>query len=275
MAQAYGIDNYLWKSLTCGANNPANCSYSAHNCTDFAMQRIRYTLGLNCEFLGNALNWGPKAAAQGFAVNTTPALGSVLWLGANVLGASAEGHVAFVIGVGPGTFFGTKAAAGQVVCEQYNWTPCAWSIRVFPVSGGARFIHFKDLAAPGPPPPPKNPITSVMDVIFSPGGLLVLLGGAALFTYAELRKDKPLHGKVVGETVKLAGHGGGFSRERSDDRCKECGSESLFSGYFDAEGYAVPQSIHDHPEEDAGTVRYTTFCNDCGAEQVRRRRKAR
>lgn len=218
MAQAYGVDNYMWKALACGANNTANCSYSAHNCTDFAMQRIRYTLGLACEYLGNALNWGPKAAALGFAVNTMPALGSILWLGANMLGASEDGHVAFVIGVGPGTFFGVQCAAGQVVCEQYNWTPCAWSKRVFPTTGGARFIHFRDLAASGPTPPPaKSPITSVMNVIFSPAGLLLIVGGAAVLTYAELRKDKPLHDKVTTTATRLAGHGGGFARRRGSD----------------------------------------------------------
>lgn len=44
-----------------------------------------------------------------------------------------------------------------------------------------------------------------------------------------------------------------------EDRCASCGSESLFSGFFDTEGLAVPN------DSQPGWA-WTTFCNDCGAE---------
>lgn len=48
------------------------------------------------------------------------------------------------------------------------------------------------------------------------------------------------------------------------ETCNACGSESLFSGYFDADDLAVDNSI-DNPTADPA-VRWTTFCNDCGEE---------
>lgn len=45
------------------------------------------------------------------------------------------------------------------------------------------------------------------------------------------------------------------------DSCSACGSEDLFSGYFDLDDLAV--------SEDTGEgVRWTTFCNQCGTEQA-------
>jgi hypothetical protein len=42
--------------------------------------------------------------------------------------------------------------------------------------------------------------------------------------------------------------------------CATCGSDNLFSGFFDLEGYGVP--------DDSGDGwRWTTYCNECGAEQ--------
>jgi hypothetical protein len=47
------------------------------------------------------------------------------------------------------------------------------------------------------------------------------------------------------------------------DRCKDCGSEGLFSGWFDADDLA--RSLGPGEAEPPG-VRWTTFCNDCGSE---------
>lgn len=49
-------------------------------------------------------------------------------------------------------------------------------------------------------------------------------------------------------------------RRKGVDYCEQCGSESLFSGWFGPDDYAT--------EGDAPDDRYTTFCNDCGAEQA-------
>lgn len=44
------------------------------------------------------------------------------------------------------------------------------------------------------------------------------------------------------------------------DACIACGSDDLFSGFFDADDLAVT-------DDRAPGSRWTTFCNQCGAEQ--------
>ena len=53
-------------------------------------------------------------------------------------------------------------------------------------------------------------------------------------------------------------------RGTDTDKCQACGSESLFSGFFDEDGLAVPLG---QGEPTPPGVRWTTFCNDCGEEQ--------
>jgi hypothetical protein len=50
------------------------------------------------------------------------------------------------------------------------------------------------------------------------------------------------------------------------DRCRvpSCASPDLFSGYFDAEGLAVP-------DDSQPGWRWATYCLDCGAEWAPRR----
>jgi hypothetical protein len=60
---------------------------------------------------------------------------------------------------------------------------------------------------------------------------------------------------------------------RSSDNCTCCGSESLFSGYFDAEDLAFPLDMDTPAEQVPAGVRWTTFCNDCGTEQDKPRRR--
>ncbi|MFD1048174.1 CHAP domain-containing protein [Kibdelosporangium lantanae] len=43
-----------------------------------------------------------QAQAHGVAVNSTPAVGSIAWWGANSNGSGPSGHVAYVEEVGPG-----------------------------------------------------------------------------------------------------------------------------------------------------------------------------
>lgn len=44
------------------------------------------------------------------------------------------------------------------------------------------------------------------------------------------------------------------------DHCKACGSESLFDGWFDKDGYA----------NTTGEGVFTTICNECGQDQNKR-----
>jgi len=55
-------------------------------------------------------------------------------------------------------------------------------------------------------------------------------------------------------------------------RCPDCGSGSLFSGFFDADDYAVSLAIDTPSDRIPEGVRWTTFCNDCGSEVLPRRR---
>ena len=68
-------------------------------------------------------------------------------------------------------------------------------------------------------------------------------------------------------TDKSRSYGPNQSPEIDATHCKACGSESLFDGFFDGEGYGGNEQ----------TGRYTTICNDCGQDQNRpvRRRKVR
>ena len=220
-----GTNDYPWATDVCGANNPANCSYSIRNCTDFAMWRMRHDLGLPCLYLGNALTWAIKAEGLGYTVNGVPALGSILQLGPGVNGASSDGHVAFVLGVGPGTFYGVTAATGEVVVEDFNWHACAYWQHTLPIAGGTRFIHFADLTPPGPPPPKSG----LMGFVASPLGVLLIGGGIALVAWNQVRKHG---GGGFSEALKPEGPraqalrgavtpGHGFARERTDARADD------------------------------------------------------
>lgn len=59
---------------------------------------------------------------------------------------------------------------------------------------------------------------------------------------------------------------------KNSDHCKCCGSDSLFSGWFDADGFAVTHNITDTTFPDAT---WQTFCNDCGTQQDVPRRRSR
>lgn len=48
---------------------------------------------------------------------------------------------------------------------------------------------------------------------------------------------------------------------RQEDRCPDCGSTDLFSGWYDADGLAVPLGIGDPTPPG---VTWQTSCNQCG-----------
>lgn len=60
-------------------------------------------------------------------------------------------------------------------------------------------------------------------------------------------------------TDESRSYGPNQSPEIDVSRCKACGSESLFDGFFDEDGY-------DGCEQGG---KYTTICNDCGQDQNR------
>lgn len=48
------------------------------------------------------------------------------------------------------------------------------------------------------------------------------------------------------------------------DRCPDCGSDSLFDGFYDEDGYAFPLTINTPDEQVPQGVEWKTSCNDCG-----------
>ena len=87
---------------------------------------------------GNANTWGTNAQAIGFAVNNTPAVGSVAWSN-----AGTAGHVAWVASVNLG---------GTVTIEEYNeYNNGTYSTRTVAASSFTGYIHISDMST-GPEP---------------------------------------------------------------------------------------------------------------------------
>jgi surface antigen len=113
-------------------------------CTSFVAWALYSRNGFNMPFYDNANNWGPDAVRRGYAVNTSPAVGSVAWSDAGTFG-----HVAYVVAVG----------GGSVTIEEYNHSfTGTYDKRTVAASVFTGYIHFKDVPPePVPPPPPPAP----------------------------------------------------------------------------------------------------------------------
>jgi surface antigen len=115
-------------------------------CTSFVAWALYSRNGFNMPFWGNAKDWGPKAISRGYAVTTTPAVGSVAWSQ-----SGTWGHVAYVVAVSGGT----------VTIEEYNHNfKGTYDKRSVPASSFTGYIHFKD-PTPDVVSPPQPPATSV------------------------------------------------------------------------------------------------------------------
>lgn len=99
----------------------------ARECVDFAAWRMRqHSPGFDPKkplsgtrfALGNGADWGPAAAAAGFAVDRHAKAGDIAYWGATP--DDGYGHVAFVAAVN---------ADGTISLEEYNW--------IIPLTGGA------------------------------------------------------------------------------------------------------------------------------------------
>jgi surface antigen len=119
-------------------------------CTSFVAWALSSRNGFTLPFFDNAYKWGPRASALHFAVNSTPAPGSVAWSSAGSLG-----HVAYV----------ERVSGSSVYIEEYNHDPRhpgTYDSRTVPSSTFTGYIHFADQAAapvPAPAPPP-TPVPS-------------------------------------------------------------------------------------------------------------------
>jgi surface antigen len=121
-------------------------------CTSFTAWALYSRNGFNMPFYDNANKWGPDAAKRGYAVNSTPAVGSVAWSN-----AGTYGHVAYVVAVG----------GGNVTIEEYNRNYTGtYDKRTVAASAFTGYIHFKDAppeyvsppsTPPAPTPTPSSP----------------------------------------------------------------------------------------------------------------------
>lgn len=72
-------------------------------------------------------------------------------------------------------------------------------------------------------------------------------------------EDRRVNGELVVDHSATVARIRTVAEALDGDRCSACGSGSLWSGWFDAEGFAVPDGL--------GECRWTTYCQDCGEEQ--------
>ena len=118
-------------------------------CTSFCAWRLHSRNGFEIPWaFGYATTWGTHAASLGYAVNSTPAVGSIAWF--------SFGHVAWVESVNSNS---------TVTIEEYNYDYNGdYNERTIADSTVSGFIHFKDIS--GPPPdatPPTTPIVQLGD----------------------------------------------------------------------------------------------------------------
>jgi surface antigen len=99
-------------------------------CTSDVASLLHSVSGFGMPFHDGAANWGPDASNRGYAVNSTPAVGSVYW-------TSAPQHVARVESVNSG---------GTFTIEDYNSDYTGrWGERTVPATSATGYIHFHDL----------------------------------------------------------------------------------------------------------------------------------
>jgi len=115
--------------------------YAGHNCTNYVAYRLqRNGVPEPRILMGNARDWHTNAKKLGYVVDNRPAVGAIAqW-------SKAASHVAYVEAVG----------ANYLVLSEDSYTSKVYR-RYKVLTGGSwypeRFIHFKDIGAPGAPVP--------------------------------------------------------------------------------------------------------------------------
>ncbi|MCL3836447.1 Ig-like domain repeat protein [Aeromicrobium duanguangcaii] len=119
--------------------------YAGHNCTNYVAYRLKRNGVPEPKILmGNARDWHTNAKKLGYVVDNRPAVGAIAqW-------SKASSHVAYVEEVGPKHLILSEDSYTSKVYRRYKVsTGDSW----YP----ERFIHFKDMGAPGAPVPTPTP----------------------------------------------------------------------------------------------------------------------
>jgi surface antigen len=151
-------------------------------CTSFAAWRLHSRNGFEMPFHANANDWGAKAKALGYTVNSTPSVGSIAYWD-----TATRSHVAWVEQVNPNA---------TVEIEQYNIGETGkYSEATIATSDPSGYIHFKDL------------VTSLADgsVINYHDHVYIMAGGAPLYVTTWAKYGKKPSGLVSSKKwAKLA-----------------------------------------------------------------------
>jgi surface antigen len=144
--------------------------YPGINCTNYAafVESQVYGVATPSLLLGDADQWGNRAAEAGIPVDQTPTVGSVAVWGADAAGMGGYGHVGVVEAIGPdGSYIDISQSGMGTTNDGYNWERVyrgAASWEPWPTG----FIHFS-----GPDIPTSLPRAGLR----MPGAELVAAGG--------------------------------------------------------------------------------------------------
>ena len=173
--------------------------------------------------LAHAKYWGTAFQSMGFAVNSSPAVGSIAWSN-----AGDYGHVAWVSAVN----------GGNVTIEEYNYSlsnPGRFGTRTVVASSFTGFIHVKDIG----PKPLVGPTLTFHRA--NPGGQAVFswtVSEGANHYSLKIFRDKYWEGELI------------YSADFTGTECSVDLSEGYYEAYVDAVngeqvqmGNVVPVSI--------------------------------
>ena len=144
--------------------------YAGINCTNYAafVESQAYGVPTPGVLLGDAYQWGERAAEAGIPVDETPTVGAVAVWGAGAPGMGGYGHVGVVEAVGPnGTYIDVSQSGMGTADDGYDWERVyrdnsSWE------SWPSSFIHFSGSAMPTTLPRAGSRV---------PGAELVAAGG--------------------------------------------------------------------------------------------------
>lgn len=133
-----GTDDYppVWRDAAMDSTFDTWGMYN-RECTSFVAWRLHARNGFEMPFHDDASGWSADAQARGYAVTTTPAVGSVAWWASGA--SEPHGHVAWVESIN---------SNGTITIEEYNHgLTGTYSERTIAAGSANGYVHFKDLAA--------------------------------------------------------------------------------------------------------------------------------